>query len=151
MRRTDQVGGLVLLVFAIAFSATAARHYPYWGANGPGSGFLPFWLGVAMAVLAVLLFIGATRSRVAGDPWLPRGHGLARLIVVLLATAVFIALLKVLGMVLGGALFLVTLLRFVERHSWRLTLGVAAGSGVLNYLVFTYWLRVPFPEGPLGF
>lgn len=151
MRRADQVGGLVLLVFAVGFSATAARQYPYWGANGPGSGFLPFWLGVAMAVLAVLLFAGATRSRVAGDPWLPRGHGLVRLAVVLFATALFIALLKVVGMVLGGALFLTALLRFVERYPWRVTLGVAAGTAVLNYLVFTYWLQVPFPVGVLGF
>jgi hypothetical protein len=29
-------------------------------------------------------------------------------------------------------------------------LGVAAAAAAANYLVFTYWLRVPFPTGILG-
>lgn len=151
MRRADQVAGLALLAFAVGYSATAARSYTYWGDTGPGSGFLPFWLGAAMAVMAVLLFVGATRSPGPGDPWLPGRAGLGRLVAVLGATALFIALLPVVGMILGGGLFLVTLLRLVEGYSWRLTLGVAAGTELVNYLVFTYWLRVPFPVGVLGF
>ena len=150
MRRADQVGGLFLLVFAIAFSAGALR-YPYRSPNGPGSGFLPFWLGVAMAVLALLLVIGTSRPGAPGGRWLPEGAGLKRLLAVLGATALFTALLNVVGMILGGALFLVVILRFVEGYAWRQTLAVAVGTSAVNYLVFTYWLQVPFPVSLLGF
>jgi hypothetical protein len=38
-------------------------------------------------------------------------------------------------------------MRFLERHRWPLTLAVAAAAAGINFLVFAYWLRVPFPEG----
>jgi putative tricarboxylic transport membrane protein len=149
--RADRIAGAALLVFAVAFSAGALRHYTYWGPGGPGSGFLPFWLGLAMGGLALMLLVGATRSRGAGAPWLPAGEGLRRLAVVLAVTVAFVALLNVVGMLLGTALFLVALLRFLEGYSWRLTLGVAVATAGINYVVFTYWLQVPFPVSLLGF
>lgn len=150
MRRADRIAGAVLLASAVAFSAGALKYYTYWGPDGPGSAFLPFWLGVIMAVLAAMLLAGALRSRDPGAEWLPKGEGLKRLALVLGVTIAFVALLKIVGMILGTALFLVVLMRVLDRSSWPLTLSVAAATAGLNYLVFTYWLRVPFPVSVLG-
>lgn len=150
MRSADRIAGAVLLVFALAFSAGALKFYTYSGPGGPGSAFLPFWLGLLMAVLAVALLASA-RERGPGPEWLPRGEGRKRLLVVLGVTVAFVALLKVLGMTLGTALFLVVLLRLLDRGSWPVAVSVAALTAGLNYLVFTHWLRVPFPVGVLGF
>ena len=151
MKRADQVGGLVLLVFAVWYSAVALKYYPYWRETGPGSGFLPVWLGIAMGVLALLLLVGAMRRAGSGAPWLPEGEGLRKLLVVLGAVALLVATLNIVGMILGTALFLVGILRFLERYSWSHSLGIAAATAAANYLVFTYWLRVPFPVSILGF
>jgi Tripartite tricarboxylate transporter TctB family len=149
VRRADQVGGLALLVFGIWYAAVALR-YPYRAATGPGSGFLPFWLGVAMAALAALLLVRSSRSAEPGADWLPRGFGLRRLLLVLGITVLFVAGLKVVGMLLGTALFLLAVLRGVERHTWPRALAIAVGVALLNYLVFAHWLNVPFPVGVLG-
>jgi hypothetical protein len=151
MRNADRITGAGLLAFAVSFSVGALRYYTYWGPGGPGSGFLPFWLGVAMAALALLLFVGAMRSRDPGSPWLPAGAGLKRLAVVLGAIAAFVGLLNVVGMILGTVLFLVALLKFLEGYGWLTTLGVAVATAGVNYFVFTSWLRVPFPVSALGF
>jgi putative tricarboxylic transport membrane protein len=151
VRSADRIAGAALLAFAVAFSAGALKYYTYWGPGGPGSGFLPFWLGIAMAVLAGFLLVGALASRDAGVGWLPRGEGLKRLVVVLTGTTAFVALLQVVGMILSTVLFLVALLRLLEGYRWFVTLGVAVAMAVVNYLVFTYWLRVPFPVSPFGF
>ncbi len=140
----------MLLAFAVSFSAGALSHYTYSGPGGPGSAFLPFWLGVIMSLLAGLLLVGALRSRDPGAEWLPRGEGLRRIAVVLGVTIAFVALLNVVGMILGTALFLIVLMRALDRNPWPLTLSVAAATAGLNYLVFTYWLRVPFPVSVLG-
>ena len=145
MPKADRVTAALLLVSAVAFSAGALTYYPYWGEGGPGSAFLPFWLGVVMAALAVLLLLRKPVGEAVD--WLPRGEGRKRVLVVIGATAAFIAALKIIGMVLGTALYLIVLMRFLERHRWPLTLAVAAGAAGINYLVFAYWLRVPFPEG----
>jgi hypothetical protein len=68
-------------------------------------------------------------------------------LVVLGVTAAFIALLKVLGMVVGTTLFLVVLLRCLGPHSWRITVSIALAAAGANWLVFVHWLRVPMPEG----
>ena len=145
------MGAIILLALAVAYSATAARRYTYWSASGPGSGFLPFWLGIALAILAVILLVGAVRERDPGPAWAPRGHGAVRFVVVILATAVFIVLMPLLGMTLATALFLTVLLKALEGRSWPTTLGVAVGMAVANWAVFVRWLGVPFPTGFLGF
>ena len=151
MRLADQIAGAGLLLLGVAFSGMALWKYTYWGPTGPGSGFLPFWLGLTMAVLAAGLLVGARRAREPGARWLPEGAGLHRLVAVLGVTAGLVALLKVIGMAVGTVLFLVAILRLVEGIAWRSTLAIAIGAAVFNYLVFTYWLRVPFPVGVLGF
>jgi putative tricarboxylic transport membrane protein len=150
VRNADRIAGAALLAFAIAFSAGALKYYTYSGPGGPGSAFLPFWLGLIMAVLAGALLVGALRSSDPGAEWLPQGDGLRRLAVVLGVTFAFVALLKVVGMILGTALFLVVLLRVLDRNPWPLTLFVAATTSALIYLIFSYWLRVPFPVSIFG-
>ena len=66
-------------------------------------------------------------------------------------TIALVALLNVVGMILGTALFLIVLMRWLDRQPWPLTLAVALGTAGVNYLVFTYWLRVPFPVSVFGF
>ncbi len=151
MRRADTIAGAALLALAVAFSAGAIKHYAYWGANGPGPAFLPFWLGAVMSVLATMLLVGALRTREPGEPWLPSGAGLKRLLVVLGATVVLVALLNVLGMVIGTFVFLLGLMRFLDRTPWLTGVAVAAAVAGTNYLVFTRWLKVPMPVSVLGF
>jgi putative tricarboxylic transport membrane protein len=150
MRSADRISGVLLLIFGAGFAA-GARQYPYWTPTGPGSGFLPLWLGVVMAALAIALFVGAMRRPDPGEAWLPEGRGLVRLIVVVVATIAFVWLLPFLGMTLATFLFLVGILRFLERHSWFATVGVALATSAANWLVFIHWLNVPFPTGILGF
>jgi len=145
VRNTDRITAVLLLIVSAAFAAGALKYYKWWGHDGPGPAFLPFWLGVVMAFLAgLMLFRRTSQVPVA---WLPRDEARTRVLVVLGVTAAFIALLKVLGMVVATALFLVVLVRCLGRHSWWLTVSIALAASGLNWLVFVYWLRVPMPEG----
>ncbi|MGZ8259727.1 MAG: tripartite tricarboxylate transporter TctB family protein [Caldimonas sp.] len=151
MRSADRIAGAALLALAVAFSLGALKHYAYWGENGPGPGFLPFWLGLVMALLAAMLFVGALRSRDPGAAWLPRGESLGRLALVIGATIAFVALLGVVGMTVGTVLFIFVLVRFLDRQPWTVSIAVALAVAALNYVVFTRWLRVPMPVGLFGF
>jgi hypothetical protein len=151
VRTADRVTAVLLLALSAAFSAGALKYYTWWGVDGPGSAFLPFWLGLAMAGLALMMLVRSLKQANAGGAWLPSGQGLRDMLVVLAATVAYVALLRVTGMVLGTALFLVVLLRFLGTHRWWVCVAVAAGAAGFNYLVFARWLRVPFPDGLLGF
>ena len=149
MRSADRVTAALLLAFAVAFSVGALKQYQWWGSGGPGPAFVPFWLGLVMAGLALALLLRSLKERNPGAGWLPRGAGLADLLVVLGATIAFVALLDFLGMVIGTALYLAVLVRYLGKHAWWVTLAVALGAAGFNWLVFVHWLRVPFPEGKL--
>ena len=147
MRKADLVTSALLLACALAFSAGALRYYNYWGEGGPGPAFLPFWLGLVMALLGLTMLTRNLKEKSAGGAWLPRGEARRRVVAVIGITVLFVVLLKVLGMVIASALYLAVLMRYLERHSWPLTAAVSLGAAAVNYLVFAYWLRVPFPEG----
>jgi putative tricarboxylic transport membrane protein len=149
VRSADRVTAVLLLAFAVAFSAGALKQYSWWGPGGPGSAFMPFWLGLVMAVLAVMLLIRSLRNPWPGHSWLPRGEGLRDLLVVLGVTAAFVAALNVTGMVIGTALYLLVLVRYLGRHPWWMTGAIAVAAAGFNWLVFVRWLRVPMPEGIL--
>ena len=145
MRSADRITAVLLLIVSAAFAAGALKFYKWWGHDGPGSAFLPFWLGVVMACLAALMLFRSSKERLA--EWMPKGEAGKRVLVVLGVTAAFIALLKVLGMVVGTALFLIVLVRYLGRHRWWVTIAIALAAAAANWLVFVYWLRVPMPEG----
>ncbi len=149
MRFADRVAAVALILLAAWFVALG-RRFPYWHPDtGPGSGFLPVWLGLALGVLAALLFLNAGGAT-PGGAWAPGRVALRRLALILAASVVFVAAMDTVGMIVGTALFLVFVLRVVERYRWTTVVGVAVAAAAANYLVFTYWLRVPFPTGFLG-
>jgi hypothetical protein len=149
VRNADRITAALLLAFAVAFSAGALKQYQWWGAGGPGPAFLPFWLGLVMALLALTMLIKNIKRKDAGEAWFPRGEGLRDMLVVLAVTVAFVALLNVTGMIIGTALYLVFLIKYLGKHPWWMTLAIAAAAAGFNWLVFVRWLRVPMPEGML--
>lgn len=152
MRSADRIAAAALLALAAAFAANALVRHDYWTRQeGPGPGFLPFWLGLGMALLALAMLIRAFKQKDPGVAWAPRGAALRHVLVVLGATVAFVALLNVLGMAISSVLFLAFVMRYMDRTPWPVTAAVALGAAGAIWLIFAYWLRVPFPPGPLGF
>ena len=149
MRSADRVTAVFLFALSVAFAAGALKYYKWWGSDGPGSAFLPFCLGVVMACLTLGLLIRSLKQQHPGDSWFPRGEGLRDMLVVLAATVAFVALLKITGMIIGTALYLAFLVRYLGRHRWWVTVAIALAAALFNWLVFVHWLRVPMPEGML--
>jgi hypothetical protein len=144
VRTADRITAALLLAFSAAFAAGALKYYTWWGDSGPGSAFLPFWLSLVMGALALGLLL---RSPAASREWRPGREGAKRVLVVLGVTVAFVVLMQVIGMIVGIALFLAVLMRYLERQPWWLTIVVSLAAAALNWLVFEHWLRVPLPQG----
>ena len=151
MVKADRITAAALLAFSLAFAAGGLKYYPYWGEGGPGSGFLPAWLGGVMAALAALMLLRRPRAADAQLDWVPHGEGARRVLVLLAASVAYVAAVKFIGMIAASALYLAFVMRYFERHAWRLTAVVVLAVAVANWLVFVHWLKVPFPVSPLGF
>ena len=147
MARTDAVPAGAVLVFA-AVAVYEARKLPFGAVSNPGPGFLPWWTGAALGLLAVVLLAQALAAR-PGASVRGGGFGILKVVGLLVVLAAYVLLLEPLGYPLCTFLLVLFMLRVVDPQRWVVALGVAALAAVGSYGLFAVWLKVPLPPGPL--
>jgi hypothetical protein len=114
----------------------------------PGSGFMPFGLGVILLILAVCLVVthrGPDETRVPfweGRAWL---HPLLAVLI----TITYIVVFDDIGAITSVVVLVMCWLLFVERKSIAASVGTSLLAGLVVYLVFGRLLQTPFPQGIL--
>ncbi len=121
----------------------------------PGPGFIFFLAGALLSILSVLNFVGTLTKKTKdhegnnlGSPW--TGVRWQSNIVVLIVLAVYVALFNFLGFFLSTFLLLLFLFKFLEPTRWWVAILAAILTISISYMVFVFWLQVPFPRGILG-
>ena len=154
--------GVLLLVFAVYTEMAMGMEWRT-AAGRIGPGFFPRILGVTAIAVIVVAAVREIFSRSdedsadeveaaeeAAEPDLGR-HSLA-LVAFIVAAAVFVALLGVLGAAVAGILFLGVTLWFLDREHHVRAVIIAVAVPVLLYLALQVGLNVGLPQGilPLG-
>jgi putative tricarboxylic transport membrane protein len=153
MKKADLITGIVLLVLS-GFVMWESWRMPQSASFGPGAGFLPFWVGMLMAVLAVLLLVSVwTRQATEKDmaSAFPGKKPLLAITGVLGGLAAYILLIEALGFLLDTFLYVAFLLGVVERERWQLTVSVALFTTVGLYVIFQVLLTIGLPKNMFGF
>lgn len=149
MTRSDRwIGGLFLLLGI--FIAREAAKLEFASSYGAGSGFFPFWLGIAIAVLGAVVMAQGARQPAAPSADQPAATGSKQKVLAYFAILAFVIGLDFLGFVTAFT-FLVAFLLKLEGEKWRSVFCVALASGIGFYLFFIRLLAVDLPIGPLGF
>lgn len=153
MKKADIITGFVLLVLS-GYVMREAWLMPQSATFGPGPGFLPLWLGVLLAFLAVILLV-TTWSRRATEndrqsPF-PGFKPLLSVASVILGLALYTLFMETLGFLVDTFLFVVYLLGVVERERWPMTLMIAASTTAALYLIFQVLLTITLPRNMFGF
>ncbi len=153
MKKAEMITGVVLLVLSGSV-IWGAMQMPPSASFGPGAGFLPFWLGVVLAILATILFVSAW-YRQAGEQdkksVFPGKQALLTIVSVLIGLAVYIYLIEILGYLVDTFLLILYLMKVVEREKWLLTLTVAVGTTVILFVTFQVLLKITLPSNMFGF
>jgi len=152
MKKADRITGIVTLVFS-GFVIEEASRMPQQSAHfGPGVGFLPFWLGVVMAILSIFLILKSWRTPADSSKKIfPGRRPLIVIMSVMASLAAYIFLLEVLGFLLDTSVFVAFLLGVVEREKLKMTLLVTVLTSGGLYIVFQVLLGVSLPKNMLGF
>ena len=144
---TDRVSGSVLVLFALLV-IWESRVLPLGTFRQPGPAFVPILLAVLLVIFGVFVVLTGGRSPlISSISWTEWRHALA-----ILGASVFsVFAMERLGYRLTVLLVLVFLVKVVEKHGWVLSLAFAFVMSFGSFFLFYTILRVPLPEGPLGF
>jgi putative tricarboxylic transport membrane protein len=147
-RDGDVISGGLLAALGV-FILMQSRAWDYYGPDGPGPGFFPFWYGVAMIALSLVLIASAAMNPqdLGRIDWPATRRALATWLAFVLA----IALMDWLGFVVSFALLTFVIVAYVFHRPLR-TAGITAVCAALGfYLTFAVALNVSLPAGLLGF
>lgn len=148
MRRRDGIAAAALLLVAGAAIRESAR-LPFGAVRNPGPGFLPWWAGLTLAGLALILLAQSLLARRAAVPPEERERGKwTRVVGLLVALALYVVGLEPLGYPLCTFLLVLLMLGPTRRAAIVPALALAAIAAGGSYLLFAAWLGVPLPPGP---
>ena len=118
-----------------------------WGAEGPQSGFFPFWIGLLIVATSGFNFV---RAYVNANSGLFAEWGQIRQVLkVVWPMAIYVAAVPWLGIYVASFLLTAGFMRWLGRYGWALTLGISLAFQVITYVTFEKWFLVPLPKGPL--
>jgi putative tricarboxylic transport membrane protein len=153
MRAANLLTAAFLILLSAIVIYDALRLGAGWGAEGPQSGFFPFWLAAILAAVSCALFVQAWRSR-SQRPFVTREH-FVPVLKVLVPLAVFVILTDPpgpwagVGLYVAAGLYLGFYMRWVGRHPWSMVLLLATVFPAVTFLIFETWFLVPMPKGPV--
>lgn len=148
MWHANILAGVAVFLLGIATTVVAWTTLPYGGDFGPGPGFLPLWLGIALTVCSLPVIITDLRNTDRSEK-LFRPETLTCLKVLTLIVTVFLVL-PVLGFSTGLALITAGGMRIMGRRSWVSCVVIVVGTAVGIHYLFGQWLSIPLPKGMIG-
>ena len=118
-----------------------------WGAEGPKSGFFPFWVGLIIVLASVRNFWRALE--IAPARLFAEWGQIAQVRKVVIPMVIYVALVPFLGIYVSSALLIAGFMRWLGRYGGLMTLVISIALPILIYFTFEDWFLVPLPKGPL--
>lgn len=141
------IGSAVVFLLGI-FTTISAWRLPYMEEYSPGPGFLPFWLGIIMALCAIFVIVADLHSKDrSGKFFVP--ETITCLKVLILIVAVFL-ILPIFGFSAGLALITAAGMRLMGKHSWISCAVTVIVTAICIHYLFGNWLNIPLPQGMIG-
>ena len=154
MFKKDLLGAIGFLAFGF-FMVFQSTRLPVWK-HGPDTGFFPFVIAIGIVGVSVtiairsLLLTSRTQASEEGVKREKNQINVYKISSYAALTLLYGIFIGKLGFLLASGIFLVLILRYVEKQSWTLTLLGALPSVVAGYLLFGVLLGVPLPRGWIG-
>jgi hypothetical protein len=151
MRKFDYISGSVLFLFAVILFLQS-RKLPFGGEFGMGAGFFPLIVCTLLGFLGlVIVFRAWFQTRTAQEMPKIIGPKRGKFLVYLASFFAFGLFFTKVGYSLTLAVFLIFIIKVVEKQSWKITLLVTIISIIVSYVLFGNLLSVPLPEGILSY
>lgn len=151
VRTAELLMAIMMGIFSIYLMVKSVELPIGWiDGEGPGGGAWPFWLATIMLICCLGILYNwfrkhgpiATSSKVYIEP-----HVMVDVAAVVISLIITVGLFSFIGIYGALPLFLVFYLRFLGKHSWRLTSTLAVAIPVAIFYFFEITLKIILPKG----
>jgi putative tricarboxylic transport membrane protein len=150
MKRTYIIANLIWIILSVAI-CLESWSIKIGGFHQPGPGFLLFFAGGLLGILALISLLQSWKEREPGGPKIWAEVNFLKLGLLIGVLFLYTILLPKLGFLLGTFLLLLFLFRVVEPYSWRKVFFASLLTIGVTYGFFVILLESRLPKGLLGF
>ncbi len=151
VRTAELLMALLMGVFSIYLMVKSAELPIGWiDEEGPGGGTWPFWLATIMLISCGGIIYNWFRKKgpiATSNKTYIEAHVLGDVAAVAVALIITVALFSFIGVYGALPLFLIFYIRFMGKHSWKLTAALTVGVPVVTFYFFEITLKIILPKG----
>ena len=142
------VAGLIFALGALVIF-DSYRLGSKWGADGPQSGYFPFYVGLLLCIASgVILVRAVTTAAMKGELFVTWGP-LKLVLTVLIPAAVYVLAVQFIGLYLASAIYITVFMVWLGHYSLLRSALVGFGTNALFFVMFEVWFKVPLFKGAL--
>ena len=118
-----------------------------WGADGPQSGYFPFYVGLLMNIASVVNLALAFKSDKA-ESFVSRPK-VKLVLAIFLPCLVYVAVMQWLGLYAASSIFIALFMRWQGKFSLFKSALTSVIVVAVLFVMFEIWFKVPLIKGPL--
>ena len=120
-----------------------------WGADGPQTGYFPFYIGLITCFCGAVVFVQSLLKFGTDKSVFVTPEQLKQVLVILVPSTVYVLGVQLIGIYVSSAIFIGLFMRVAGHYSWLRSVVVGAGVSVSSFVMFEIWFKIPLPKGPL--
>ena len=146
-RTLEIIVSVALMVFGLVIMWDSYRLGNGWSADGPQSGYFPFYIGLIMSAASAINLLVVMRAN-DGDSFVSRDE--IRLVgAMFFPTLVFLFIMQWTGIYVASVIFIAFFMRWQGKFSWLRCAVVSIATTLVIFMMFEIWFKVPLLKGPL--
>ncbi len=150
MKKKDFRGGLVWLIFAVVLCIESYR-LNIGTLHNPGPGFYPLVVGLTLLLFSfILLFSSIFLEKEGLTEKTEEKSNKKNILLIVFLLLLYAIVYEYLGFIVSTLLFIICILKIIERKKWLVAISFAIFTAAISYMVFNLWLNANLPKGILG-
>ena len=145
----DAVTAAIIFLLGALVVYDSHRLGASWGSDGPQAGYFPFYIGLLMCSATAVVFVQALLRLGTDRRVFVETGQLKQVLLILVPSTVYVAGVQWIGIYVSSILFIGLFMKVLGKYSWLRSAAVGGGVGVVSFMLFEIWFRIPLPKGPL--
>lgn len=147
-RTVEVIVAAIVFLFGASFLYSSYKLGFRWSADGPQSGFFPFYVSLIVCASSAVIMLQALFGKGAkdGESFVERGQ-LRQVLAVLIPAAIYVLGIQLIGIYVSSAIYISLFMHFLGKYSWIKSVALGLAINVIFFFMFEVWFQVPLYKG----